>query len=695
MDRVLGGLLVVGLLTACGGGSHAEGQAGSAGGAGSGNSAGSGGLSSAGANAGNAGTHDGTSAAAGQPEAAGAAGEAGADDGAAGAGGNAGAGGRVGSGGLGGAGGPAAVGGNSSIGGGSATGGYPAIDIGEQKTSDKLDVLFVIDNSISMADKQHLLSTSLPSFVSRLANPWCVDAQGKPVATQPLNGAMACSSGTRERPPVNDLHLGVITSSLGSHGGDVCATASSANEHPDDHGMLLPTQRSNLPSYNNSGYLVYNPTGETGVANITSVIADLQTIVNAGESGCGYEAPLEAMYRFLVDPEPPSSVEKVNGVSTPTAVNDALLAQRKAFLRPDSAVAIVILSDENDCSIRDDSVGWFVGSQTLRMPRSTTACDSNPNDPCCRSCALIESLPPGSCQLLSADANCKAVTSGQSYATWDVLHDSLNLRCFAQQKRFGFDLLYPIERYSDALSNPKVRNRAQALVDNPLLAARDGKGPRSATLISVSLIVGAPWQDLAATESLSSGPIRYLDGAALESNGRWPLLLGNRALNLPPSDPFMIESSEPRAGQNPLTQTPIVSYTSTNPTANVINGHEQNIPQLDDLQFSCTFPLFAPRTCLSGDPACDCAPDKQGKLDALIATNTPLCQPPGGGAVTNTQYFGKGYPGTRELGFAKLLGARAVPASICPRTLSDENSPDFAYNPAFSALLTRIGATLK
>jgi hypothetical protein len=34
-------------------------------------------------------------------------------------------------------------------------------------------------------------------------------------------------------------------------------------------------------------------------------------------------------------------------------------------------------------------------------------------------------------------------------------------------------------------------------------------------------------------------------------------------------------------------------------------------------------------------------------------------------------------------------------ASICPKSLSDESSQHFAYNPAFNALLTRIGATLK
>jgi hypothetical protein len=492
------------------------------------------------------------------------------------------------------------------------------------------------------------------------------------------------------------MHLGVITTSIGSHGGTVCAMPTSADEHIDDRAELLPTQRPNLPSYNDAGYLAYDSAGSVGVSDLNSVVADLQTIVSAaGEHGCGYEAPLEAMYRFLVDPEPPLSIKQVSGQSVPDGINDTLLKQRNGFLRPDSAVAIVILSDESDCSIRDDSVGWFVGSQS-RMPLSTVACEANANDPCCRSCATYEVTPPTGCMALSADAHCKGVSSGASYATWDPLHDSLNLRCFDQKRRFGFDLLYPIERYSDALSNPRVQNRSKVLVDNPLLAARDGKGPRSATLISVSLIVGAPWQDLATTDSLSSGhAIEYLDGAGLESNGRWPLLIGNRTLNLPPSDPFMIESTLERSGQNPLTQAPIVAGSSTNPLANAINGHEQKTPDLADLQFACTFALPSPKPCPIGDSGCDCSADKAGNTDAVVATNSPLCQPPAGGAPTTTQYYGKGYPGTRELGFAKLLGARAVPASICPRTMTDTSSPDFAFNPAFGGLLKRVAKTIK
>ena len=93
----------------------------------------------------------------------------------------------------------------------------------------------------------------------------------------------------------------------------MCEASTSADDHLDDRAELLPAQRSNLPSYNNAGYLAYDAAGLVGVANLNSVITDLQTMVGAvGEHGCGYEAPLEAMYRFLVDPEPPVSVTLVD-----------------------------------------------------------------------------------------------------------------------------------------------------------------------------------------------------------------------------------------------------------------------------------------------------------------------------------------------------------------------------------------------
>lgn len=583
--------------------------------------------------------------------------------------------------------------GSGGLGGNSGMAG--SLEPGPQQRSDKLDVLFVVDSSTSMADKQSLLTASLPSFIRRLANPWCVEESGLRSAQQPTSGALGCITGSREFTPVMDAHFGVITTSIGSHGGPVCGTASATVAHPDDRAELIGV-RDNLKSYRGEGYLAFDPSGSAGDSNLDSVVADLQAMVTAaGESGCGYEAPFEAMYRFLVDPEPPLSIEQVNAESVRTGLNQALLAQRSAFLRPDSALAVVILSDESDCSIVDEGPGWFVASNS-RMPRATTSCDADANDRCCRSCASVPTDATAGCVPLDQDEHCKLMPAGGSYATWDASHDSLNLRCYAQKQRFGFDLLYPVARYTNALSNAQVTNRAGQLVDNPLFAARDGKGPRSPSLISVSVIVGAPWQDLATKASLEPGqPLEYLDASGLVANQRWSMLLGERDQSSLPSDPFMVESVLPRVGSHPLTHTLMGSPTSLNPQESPINGHEQPNSDFSDLQYACTFALASPRLCAAGDPTCDCASDKSGNQDALVASNSPLCQPPSGGPASNTQYYGKGYPGPRELEFARQLGERATAASICPKTLADPQSADYAYKPALSSFIRRIAQTLR
>lgn len=87
---------------------------------------------------------------------------------------------------------------------------------------DKLDLLFMIDNSPSMADKQGVLADTIPRFVDRLVNPHCVDANQAFVAA--LGPNETCPAGSsREFPPVTGLHIGVISSSLGGHGADSCS----------------------------------------------------------------------------------------------------------------------------------------------------------------------------------------------------------------------------------------------------------------------------------------------------------------------------------------------------------------------------------------------------------------------------------------------------------------------------------------
>jgi hypothetical protein len=367
-----------------------------------------------------------------------------------------------------------------------------------------------------------------------------------------------------------------------------------------------------------------------------------------------------------------------------------------------------MLTDENDCSIRDDGVGWFVGSSS-HMPRATAACATNPNDICCRSCAQNEpGGPPAGCAALSADPVCKLVGVGQPYATWDGMNDSLNLRCYNQRQRFGFDLLYETSRYVNALTNPvlTLQSDGKTQVPNPLFdSTGTNMPPRSPSLVFLAGIIGVPWQDIADAASLTGPALNYLTASELVAQGRWAQLLGDPTASppVPPNDPFMIETPgtapyPPRTGLNPNTMDPIVAAASMNPIANAINGHEQNNPGLDDLQYACTFKLATPKTCAPGVPGCDCAPDTLGNASAVVAANSPLCQPPAGGPAGTTQYFAKAYPGVRELQVLKDFGANAIVASICPKVTASANpasDPSYGYNPAVTAVIERLKAALQ
>jgi hypothetical protein len=587
-----------------------------------------------------------------------------------------------------------------------------------QSSVDKIDLLFMIDNSASMADKQEILKSAVPVLVTRLTSPICVNAQGEPTMENSVQGK--CSNGKPEFPPVNDIHVGIVTSSLGSHGGDYCADSSAggtAELTPDDHAHLLGTVRppgGNFPTFdvaktwNNTGFLAWDPDqkdlptpGQTEQMPFQQSFQDM--IAAVGERGCGFEASLESWYRFLIDPEPPANVGLVavdskhsltsrgsslvinpDGSTTCTGCDLDLLAQRKAFLRPDSLVAIVMLSDENDCSVRDDGQGWLVTKQAHLLPRSTAVCATNPNDPCCRSCGSESGA--ANCSPLATDPGCTLTTPT------DDLRDAQNLRCFAQKQRFGVDLLYPTSRYVSALTQPTLtlQSDGKTQVPNPLFdSSGSGKPARSPSLVFLAGIVGVPWQDVADAPSLSGAGLKYLSAADLRTNNRWPVLLGDPSASppVPPSDPFMVESPDARIGVNPITMDAIMPASSTSPIASPINGHEQNVPKQDDLQYACTFKLAQPKVCAAGDASCDCS------VANAALSNSPLCQ----GAPANSQAYAKAYPGARELQVLKDFQDQGIVASICPKlteSANPESDPNYGYNPAVGAIIDRLKIAL-
>ncbi len=554
-----------------------------------------------------------------------------------------------------------------------------------QRSVEKIDLLFVVDNSASMADKQQILGSAVPDLLERLVNPPCMvlDATGRVTEVHRVSGHDApCPVGQREFPPVRDLHVGVITSSLGGQGGDVCTPAGPAfHSTMDDRAHLVTRQGDGTQSSTPGGlpFLEWAPgTGGT-VDSLTDSFRSLVT--GAGQEGCGFEATLESWYRFLVDPEPPARI--VRGPCGPNdtqsacafaeGIDEEILAQRAAFLRPDSLVAIVMLSDENDCSVADGGQGWVTTqSRGIALPRASAACSSGPSDPCCRPCGLPV---PNGCAADAVDAECSKGPLVPS-------EDPLNLRCFEQKRRFGIDFLHATDRYVRGLTSSMVPRRDGTLVPNPMFSrARDP----SFGLVFLAGIVGVPWQDLAKPEATTDRDLVYLTAAELEERGQWSVVLGNSRTGAPPSDPLMIESVPERSGASPAGGA-LQPSTAPSPVTGVANGHEWNVARGDDLQYACIFPVERPYDCAATSASCDCS----GGAQRVADERKPLCQDPATGAYGSVQHFAKAYPGTRHLEVLRGVGDQAIVASICARNVHDRDADDYGYRPAMRAVADRL-----
>ncbi len=378
---------------------------------------------------------------------------------------------------------------------------------------DKIDILFVIDDSGSMGDKQSVLAQAVPDLITTLANPPCTATDGSYVSS-PADPLSDCPKGShRDFKAIHDIHLAVISTDLGARGGTgscdkdgLGAGAKPLVATPDD---------GTLPSVDGKGFLAWDPAGaapgDGRYDDIQALAKDLEKIVRGvGQAGCGLEAPLESWYRFLVDPKPFTtvSIDKDNYRASVAGDDTELKAQREAFLRPDSLVAIVMLTDENDCSFQSTGFGHI--TNTPHGPgeflRARSECAVDVNDPCCAPC----SQTMANCQ---ADPQCQSPES--------PFHQKSNLGCFDQKRRFGMDLLYPVSRYVDALTKEEVPSSDGTTGVNRLLVSKDGLH-RGLDRIFLTGIVGVPWQLIARDPSdLGQG---FQSAEELAATGTWDAL---------------------------------------------------------------------------------------------------------------------------------------------------------------------------
>jgi len=106
-----------------------------------------------------------------------------------------------------------------------------------------------------MADKQEIVALAIPDLVSRLVDPVCVDPVTRAqVGLRSPSGT--CATGVVDFVPVQDIHIGIITSSLGGHGTTgVCDQPDGRKTFPhnDDRGHLVAraTMDGPVPTFQN------------------------------------------------------------------------------------------------------------------------------------------------------------------------------------------------------------------------------------------------------------------------------------------------------------------------------------------------------------------------------------------------------------------------------------------------------------
>jgi hypothetical protein len=187
-----------------------------------------------------------------------------------------------------------------------------------------VDVLLVIDNSISMEEEQVSLAEQIPRVVDILAS-GDFDGDGVP-----------------ETAAAYDLHFGVVTTDMGTGG----VTVPTCPEPMfGDDGALRTLGRADLASCVDSypTFLTLHPSDAE--ADPHAVARDLTCVGQAGTGGCGFEQPLEAMLKAVTP-----STSPLRFVAGTSGHADGANA---GFLRDDSILVVLVLSDENDCSVSD------------------------------------------------------------------------------------------------------------------------------------------------------------------------------------------------------------------------------------------------------------------------------------------------------------------------------------------------------
>jgi len=200
-----------------------------------------------------------------------------------------------------------------------------------------VDLLLVIDDSTSMSEEQELLEREIPSLVRGLTSPPDEDGDGEPDWTA-----------------VESLRVAVVTTDMGTNGVNTselggCGLESSLRDPYGADGAL----RQDVACDPSASLVQRWQTGD----DVDAFVDRVGCVANAGTRGCGFEQPLAAGARALSR------------------------TLETGFPRENALLAVLVLSDEEDCSVADANAFYAdlprTGTTTERLIALNRYCVNN------------------------------------------------------------------------------------------------------------------------------------------------------------------------------------------------------------------------------------------------------------------------------------------------------------------------------
>lgn len=188
-----------------------------------------------------------------------------------------------------------------------------------------VDILFVIDNSPSMSPKQKQLASTVDGFIKR------IDATGSNYHVGVISTDIGAETAPGTPFPPRNVDVPGCASYVGDDGelqGTVCSERDQSKWSLDAKSACSTLCPTSLSPHNGDRY-VWKRDGVTNAPG-NDIIGTFKCMAALGDGGCGLESPLEAAKRAL---------------DRHSKTNDG-------FLRSNSVLAVVFITDEDDCSVQ-------------------------------------------------------------------------------------------------------------------------------------------------------------------------------------------------------------------------------------------------------------------------------------------------------------------------------------------------------